>query len=74
VCVLVGAGGSSVCGAAESFGYTPVTTYVPSATVLCVGTAGGFAAAVADDGLHAYGTIACSDINAGAFPSVAVTP
>lgn len=69
--VFVSQGGGQVCTTASSFGYITVTTYIPSATVICVGTAGAVTVAVADTGGQYYGGIACQDIRAGTFPSVA---
>ncbi len=69
--VFVSQGGGQVCTAAPSYGYTVVTTYVQAGTVICVGTAGGVTVAVAYTGGQYYGGIACQDIKAGTFPSVA---
>jgi hypothetical protein len=71
--VFVGAGGAATCRGATSLGYTEVTTYIQTDSVLCLGTAspGGVTVAVADDGGDYYGGAICQDVNDGTFPSVA---
>ncbi len=68
--VFVAEGGGAICSQAVADGYTEVTTYVTTDTVVCFNNdQNGVALAVADDGGQALASDICPSVNAGDFPT-----